>query len=537
MSTQDYLSLDESLNIALRLSPLNLEIIEIPLGQGADASSQHAVFMSAVVASNQDLVSLLISAPKVVSVQSMTDALWAAVSAGSLEMVFLLGTSDADADDGNGKCLKAAVQNNQPDIVVTLTLCKCPPTSKTLDEAMSLIFSDDSKTHTQKLKLVEILLSSGPKGNDTASTFIHVIELCTTNPALSADTALIKMLKLLFKFNASLEFKDLAALKAAMHSSRLDLIDIFLQGRQFNADLATVAFAAIDQLADRDLQLTIASRLLDKGAYGTPLHEALIYAVQTDHTAAVETLVRSVPNKTSTNYKDAAALKDAVSREKIDVVKILLSGGPNESSVTKTFPYIWNCGKEARLILTKEPLDHKAKGESVNSALVAAVTDHSLTRDERLIKLLISKGADINFANGKAIDLATKDFDIPALDTLLAGKSLYPKSLNLAFASAIALQPPTNRLKACKKLINAGAIGEEVNKALTLAVMGVANDTSLLKMLAPKANIDYNGGQAMSLAIEKSFPQHLTLLLEMGPNETTFDNAFTSAMNHSETSE
>jgi hypothetical protein len=63
----------------------------------------------------------------------------------------------------------------------------------------------------------------------------------------------------------------------------------------------------------------------------------LIYAVKTDHTAAVEMLVtRTESNKASVDYKEAAALKDAVTRGKINLVKILLSGSPTTASVLKT---------------------------------------------------------------------------------------------------------------------------------------------------------------------------------------------------------
>jgi hypothetical protein len=534
----DQLSLDESLNISLRAAHPNLAIVDLLLGGEANASLQQAVFTSAVATSNRELVSLLMSAPKPVTRQCTTDALWSAVSVGCLEMTFLLAMSDADADNGNGRPLKAAVQNNQPDIVTALTLCKCPPSTKTLDDAVQLVFSDDSTTIAQKLTLVKILLSAGAKGDGTASTLIHVAELCTNSPANPwRDAALIKTLKLLVKYNASLEFDDSAALRIAIHSSRIALIDIFLKAHNFNARLATIAFTAIDQAATEDLQLLIVSKLLEKGASGTPLHEALIYAVKTDHTAAVEMLVvRTESNKASVDYKEAAALQDAVSREKINLVKILLSGGPSISSVSKTFSCIWTCGKEGRLILATELLDHKARGESVNTALITAVADHTPTRDERLMKLLVRKGASVNFENGKAIELAAKDFDMSALDTLLGGANLDPRSLNAAFASAMSLRS-TNRFIASKKLLGAGAFGDEVNKASIVAVNEETHDPSFLRLLTPKVDVDYNGGEALSVAIASFLPQHTTLLLEKGPNETTFDNAFASAMNHSSTTE
>jgi ankyrin repeat protein len=95
--------------------------------------------------------------------------------------------------------------------------------------------------------------------------------------------------------------------------------------------------------------VSIASKLLAEGASGILLHEALIYAVKTNHTEAIEILVRrNEPNKASVDYNDAVALRDAVSREKTHLVKLLLSGGPSKASVGKGFPSIWNCTKDGR---------------------------------------------------------------------------------------------------------------------------------------------------------------------------------------------
>ena len=105
----DQMGLDESLSIALQLPVPNLDIVEMLVALGANVNFQHNAFICAVAASNVDLVSLLVRAPKPVTARSITDALWNAVQAGSLEMVFLHGMFYADADDTSGKSLKVAV--------------------------------------------------------------------------------------------------------------------------------------------------------------------------------------------------------------------------------------------------------------------------------------------------------------------------------------------------------------------------------------------------------------------------------------------
>jgi len=96
------------------------------------------------------------------------------------------------------------------------------------------------------------------------------------------------------------------------------------------------------------------------------------------------------------------------------------------------------------------------------------------------------------------------------------------------------LRPAERRFTACEKLLKAGAIGDAVNEALTIAVSDEPNDTSFLKIIIPNADVDYGGGHSLSLAVKHGLPNHITLLLEQRPNTTSFNNAFDAAMSHSE---
>lgn len=105
--------------------------------------------------------------------------------------------------------------------------------------------------------------------------------------------------------------------------------------------------------------------------------------------------------------------------------------------------------------------------------------------------------------------------------------------LKQAFTSAMSLQPAENRFMACEKLLMAGARGDEVNDALAVIVLEESLDTSFLKLIIPNANVDYGGGRALSLSVKRLLLNHATLLLQQGPNETSFNNGFDAAMSHS----
>lgn len=232
------------------------------------------------------------------------------------------------------------------------------------------------------------------------------------------------MIICLIDANTSLDYENAAALKNIISSSRIDLLDIFLSSNNFNERLASIAFSSIDLNATPDLRVTIMSKLLAKGASGIPLHEALIYAVKTDHTAAINLLVAGNGfSKASVDFRDAAAIKDATSREKIQVVKLLLaSGNPQPSSASSAFPHIWKCSKNGRLELALELLNHGAAGVNISIGLLRALEDRDYNRDHELMKLLVREGADLGFENGRALELATEFFDMIGLEILLAKK-------------------------------------------------------------------------------------------------------------------
>jgi ankyrin repeat protein len=94
----------------------------------------------------------------------------------------------------------------------------------------------------------------------------------------------------------------------------------------------------------------------------------------------------------------------------------------------------------------------------------------------------------------------------------------------------MSLRPAENRFTACEKLLKSGANGDEVDKALTVVVSDESRDTSFLKIIIPNADINYNGGEALSLAVKRNLSEHALILLEQVPDITSFNNAFEAAM-------
>lgn len=69
-----------------------------------------------------------------------------------------------------------------------------------------------------------------------------------------------------------------------------------------------------------------------------------------------------------------------------------------------------------------------------------------------------------------------------------------------------------------------------MDKALTVAVSDESKDTSFLKIIIPNADINYNGGEALSLAVKLNLLEHASMLLEQSPNIASYNNAFEAAI-------
>jgi ankyrin repeat protein len=588
----DQSSLDEALELALPRSRNDRDLLipELLLAHGADGSCQDEFLEAAVATHNTCLLELLIHAPKPVSREILSRNLLLAVRIGFIDTLFalVLAGADGNGSDGTGAAVKEAVKKGRQDILEALTLCDPAPTSQNLDEAVNIAYSKWIDEPLRQGTLMEILLKNGARGLYSDSTLLAISTHCVTQPSSPINSSLKEMMNLLVCHNASINHDNAAALNLCVSRTRIDLIDILLRSRHLDSNLASKAFSQIDSTASPQQNLEIASKLLQRGAHGRPLHEALIYAVATNHIGTIKLLLsRSNPNRASVDYQGAQALKDAVSREKIPIVDILLEAAPTNQSLSQTFPHIRKASKEGRFQLSKSFLKQGVQGLEVDRALSEAISDGPPMRDERLLQLLVdhraavdphicsivsrgdeillrillkgrpsvqvtskavlkalqlpeedrrlssicllmNAGANINYDHGKAIFEATRSFQLPSLDLLLQF-SPKPSSLNAAFASTTAMKDIERRYEYTRRLLKAGATGDEVHKALVAAVATTTPNLDLLKLIIPHASIDFEDGRALCLAIQKLLQQHVLLLLKMKPNSVSFSNGFSAA--------
>jgi hypothetical protein len=166
---------------------------------------------------------------------------------------------------------------------------------------------------------------------------------------------------------------------------------------------------------------------------------------------------------------------------------------------------------------------------ALSEALPEAVAFRDTEVRRRLTRMLLDKGADVNHGGGEAIFRATRLFDMDVLDMLLERRPHFP-SLSRAFASALNQPDSNSRFEACQKLIHAGAKGDEVSKGLAVAITTENQNIDFLKLILWSASVDFEEGHALCLAVANNYQAHLKLMLEKRPNERTFDRAFEAAL-------
>ncbi|KAG9237003.1 hypothetical protein BJ875DRAFT_191720 [Amylocarpus encephaloides] len=586
----DQTSLDQSLDNALQAKdiPNKLLITELLLAYGADAGHQHLPFNTAIQSRDLDMMKLLISATNPVPQECLSGGLLSAVKLGFLDVLFLLvlGGADANGADGNGEALKVAVAAGE-DHLTAITLCDTPPSSHNLDEGMGVLFSRGLEDISRQEALMEILVSKGASGLGTDAVLVLLTKSLISHPPTEEST--IKgMMKSLVDHGASINYDDAAALKLSVSNSRIDLINILLQAPHLDVHKASDTFQEIDTRADPETALEISSRLIDRGAQGAPVNEALIHAVKSNHIDTIKMLALRDEHRASVDYRNAQALKDAVAREKLLIVEILLAAEPNTESLSYAFPHIRNASKDGRVLLTQSLLSRGANGVEVHHALSQATQDEPPMRDERLLEilveagaavephieptvfkgdnillgillrgnpstsitsqslltalkyedenirsrllfLLLDAGADGGHNRGRAILQATQQYDLISLNVLLRSPP-HPESLDTSFAAAMSNTSTKECRKLCEILLAAGATGAEVHKGLIHVVEYRPSSLRLLNTLVPHASIDHNGGRALCIAVERRMQEYLSILLAMKPNSATFQNTFDCAL-------
>ena len=513
-------SLAEALDKAVRqgLPDVVLALLQHEADPNALAG---VIFQSAIQSQRPEIVELLLRARVKVAEAYLAANLPLAVSQGQPEIVSLLIAYGADVNHDNASALRKAVQNERIDLV--LAFMKGKPSRESVSVAFEDAFSANSSMKlSEQYLLIEILLCAGAQGECVAETLVQVVRSGNRD-----------MAKLLILHGASPLHKSAEALKIAVAARDVDLVKIVLVD-SVTKSWASRLFKEIPRPYTEPQTYNLMSALIFKGASGTSLDEALVVAVQQQSGVITKLLL---DHKASADYNDAQALQIAASAGNLSTVDLLLSKGqPRPHSMQYVLPLVPAGPQNLRYSMTKSIIDAasfvKIPTPLLDAALMKIIDPQCNEIDLPLANILIVAGADVNHSNGIYFKEATRRGALELLE-LLVTSSANRSSISSAVLEVSKLPQSSLKRRITTLLLDHGARGPAVSRALIDSLEGKFVDEDMVMALLAQADVNYRGGQALVLAMRLR-TKLISSMIDIGrPDQQTLNAALSIALDPS----
>jgi ankyrin repeat protein len=526
----DPLTLDAALPHAIRSG--DLALLNILLKRGANCTqtqdAQDAFRQMCIMGGHADLVGLVLQSEGRPPPGWLSMAMVDAARKGCLQTVLRLSRASADGEYNKGEALKAAVAQCRVDIALAILTGTKPPTfgGQGVMESFTLLVQHTTVGPNEKIVLAEALLCAGASGDPVS---FALSQACATE--------FYDMVSLLVSYGASIEFQNASILRNVLSRGQTNLVQLLLSERTALSPIfASECVRCIPKAITPEDRHAILSMLLRKGAGGTPLHDALVDAVQAGDLHSVELLLtptfpRGQPGSTqdlrngarstiharhetaSVDYKNGLALSNAVKMGHIPMVKQLVASRPSTQTLDSVFPQVYDLQPSSnRYHIAECFLTAGLSMTCVSAALQKAIEEQPPRKDERLISMLLRYNVDVNFNDGAGILSAIAIRDLPLLETLLRNKPL-PQTMAAAVARAMTVDDKRSRYQMVRLLIGAGAgrDGTEVSEALAqlLPIQPVDIPLATLLLEQGRADVNFNQGLPIALGMWSAPTMHL----------------------------
>jgi ankyrin repeat protein len=396
---------------------------------------------------------------------------------GQAALIDNLLTHNASVNHRQGVAIQHAITSKQPDLLTTLLRGK--PSLSTLATAISITPSLDDPAVAYEI--TDILLSAGLRGDSVAATLIAVTERRSQSAADSDHLKLIQLL--LGKGEANVNYDGGKSIKVAAAGGTTDALKLLLQHSPSTESLYG-AFPLAMELGDAAKRLEIVTMLLEAGAKGTIIDEALLASASTGKTGVQLTSV--LLKQSSVDYQNGKALCNAINSYCLEQMQALMVGGPSDGTL------------RAAWVETDALQDDEFQYQAFQILLVAGVDaslkDSSLitaaTRGQRGIKvctLLLQHQASPDYSNGACIVSAAKGLHLDTLNLLassVTSASVFTTAFD-AFSEGDEWLAPKG-LEIVHFLLEYGASGPEVDAAFCKAAR--LYDPDALELLASSVN-------------------------------------------------
>ncbi|KAK0739470.1 ankyrin repeat-containing domain protein [Apiosordaria backusii] len=476
----DQQNLDSVLHHAIARG--NLAIIRTLLDHGASPVYLHDDFQGAVFRDNVDLIEVLLSGHHLPCLACRSTGLRLAVANGSVDVIRLLLNHWADVNYGDGIALIRAVEDSRPDLVAALISGAVKPSPRTLDAAVSRAQKVTNDLNTFGYEMVGICLAAGATGPATT-------HLMTDGLIETIRRRDIHLLETILHHRRVPEDYEGFALVEAIRTGQVDVLARLLELGPSPQSL-TIAISQAMKVNHSDERYGIIDRLIDAGAQGVCVAEALINVVHClvseskrgdgaarDRDLCLFNLILH-DGKADVNYRKGEALQIAVRSACTDIAEQIVAREPSPESLGAALG--WAMGMEDKSqkqhlveLLVRHPIDESASGK----ALVEVFKNDS--GNTELIQLLLTR-ASVNYNNGEVYIYAIRNFR-PETFHLVLGQGISYKALFTLLMEALRA-PRTERRTLLDEVMSRFQL-DHLNMALKHVVLEPKPDLVLVKTL------------------------------------------------------
>ncbi|KAI0458749.1 hypothetical protein F5B21DRAFT_404819 [Xylaria acuta] len=439
----------------------------------------------------------------------------------------------ARADTSDGLALIEAIKNEKQDIVELLLSKK-----GFAAEILNTGFAEAIKSEDKAARIIscDSLLKAGAAGVVVSDALLA-----------AASDGDLEFGTILLRHGGSIEHKDGQAIVEACKSGAASVLEMLLAG-DTKASLETLqrGFQGATQLSNLKKRAEIFRLLLQMGVSGEVVDIQLVSAVRYGDEGR-DMVKLLLEYGASPDYSNGEAVEKAVKSAFLGSLELLLGivevdkhargqqKKPSSHTLVRGLDACWGLGRNTRFTVIDWLFRAgKLVPSAVDSALHRAVNEPE--PEERLIRHLISHRASPVANNCQALIDATLNLPASLFDELLESR-VTSEDVSLVFRRAFSLRDPSllvseRGLKIATSLLEKGAKGDGVGSALVAVLKqhNAAPQSVIVPfvdlLLKHGADVNYNHGEALQLAVAQGNTELLAILLNEKPNAETLTSAF-----------
>lgn len=518
---------DKALQIAVAQN--DTAIAQILLSYNANPNSCQNEFQTAVSGGKLEMASLLLRGSIAIESLVVSECLSPAVASGSFDLVACLISEGANTDHEDALALRIAVEKGRQDIAILMALSQHPPSAANLDQVVKAAFIRFSRQ--ESYPLVDVFLNAGARGTACAAVLIDVVK--------SRD---YRFAQLLMNHNVSVNQYDAAAVIYAVQNGDLPMAQLLLQGN-LNAKHAASIFTQIPKfpMISRANQLTFMQLLVKSGATGDSVSKALAEAIDGTEECIIVVKLLLNEGRADVNIDGGKAICQGVKTgtlECLEIVTRLSSPGPNAKSVENALYELLALPHNTETTKRLEILLEQHKPHDLLELWLLREIQKSKTILEPALDVthtLLRNGADVNYKEGLFIQEAVRRGSIQMLALLMEYR---PKNASLGkallFATNSVLDPRELYIR-LQILLRGGVHGDSVHEAFILVLKSTEwtwemRQPLMKLLLSSGASVNYKGGKAILLAVERAEIDCLKLIVSHSPSQDTLYVAITQLL-------